>query len=82
MAESATTEQVLDPKAFTDYVQQLALVHLDVKAEDFQSALSTDSASAFALKKFVVDGQETVLFIQRTVSEASEGPNGTLVHLA
>jgi hypothetical protein len=75
-ASTATTEQVLDPKLFVDYVQQLASVHLDVKVEDFQKTLASDVSSEAALKKFVVDAQETVLFLQRTTTEASEGPSG------
>jgi hypothetical protein len=63
--------EVLDPKLFHEYVQSLCTLMLDAKPDELSSVFGS-SASQEHLTKFVSEGHEPVLFLQRIIQENAE----------
>lgn len=70
--------EVLDVKIFQEHIQHLCSLLLDAKAEEIQAALGS-TASQEHLTKFVTEGHEPVLFLQRLTLESGEISTSTLV---
>ena len=77
--DPSSSNDLVDVNALVGYIKSLCTLLLDSKQDDVEASFVSSNLAKFhdTLEKFISDPQESVIFLQKSLSQDSKDAPGT-----